>query len=230
MNSSALMLACVIAVLAMCAEPILAQAGKSDTVSSRPIIIHEGKITVAPSGNDRIPSLIQLITVSHLIIEGTILSISPPVRRNEEIPDSIETHSMVAIHSILSGSIPDGSKTIVLAEEGGTIDRLEVSLDGSAPVKTGDRYILFLSPDTRKAPENNTGSPRYHIVGSLTGKIKIEGQKIQISPLVAAQLRQYNGMDTGSFLRALDNLIHHRSIPTKRNTIPHPGLPDKRDN
>jgi hypothetical protein len=207
----------------------LAQQPASGTVSRppgslRPAVPRTGRITVHAHPREEVVSLDQLISMSSVILDGTVMSALPAIQSDPGVPDAIETHSVVNVNSILSGALSGDVRTFTLAQAGGRIGGLElVPLDDPIP-STGERYLLFLVEDKRKEPGNATGLPRYFSVGVFAGKVKIENERVRFPLRGRERFRAYHGADIDAFKKILDGKIHHREMPTKKNAIPHPGL------
>lgn len=182
----------------------------------------EGRITIHPHPAEEVVSLDQLMLMSTLIVEGTVLSSFPPIRVNPEDIYNIETHSLVEVSSILTGEVPGESPKIILAQRGGTIDRLEVVAPDAPLVQPGERYLLFLARDEREKLKNTTSLERYYVVGVWAGLLTIKDGKVLMPSRSENQFHQYNHMDIKAFVKVLGDKIHRRNLPAQQNSTPHP--------
>ena len=162
--------------------------------------------------------------MSPLIVEATVISVFPAISRDPNIPGSIETHSLISVSAVLSGIIPGGSTTILLAQEGGKVGPLEILVPSDPLVRSGEHYLLFLAPDNRKQPPNTSGSPRYSAVGVWAGKVKSENEKVRFLPRSSQSFQELENTDASAFLTAVKAKINNTVVPSKRNVIPHPGI------
>jgi hypothetical protein len=103
-------------------------------------------------------SLKQLTDMSSLIIEGVVSKVMPERGDGRE-----ETDSVINIVQTFKGSA--GGSAIVIAQSGGKgTDIVQYSL-----VEPGERYILFLLPDDRKALPSVAGLKRYDVTAAWAG-------------------------------------------------------------
>ncbi len=179
------------------------------------LLIHMaiGTATPHPSG-EGVASLGQLVTMSRLIVDGTVAAVLPAIHSGPD-NETVETHSRVLISEVLLHlelgadgltrlvqTPPAGSYTILLAQWGGKAAWREDPL-----VKQGERYILFLTPDDRTEPPNTSRLPRYHAVGVWSGKVKVENGKVRILPSAAPSLREYDNTDLAAFIAVVRQWI-----------------------
>lgn len=103
---------------------------------------------------------------------------------------------------------------------GGTLGKLTIEVKGDPVVSEGERYILFLQRDDRKAVPNTSGLPRYVVAGIWSGKMRIEQGKMVISSASHKNLQAYDGIDMDAFIRQLQETIRR---PYTRTDLPiHP--------
>lgn len=185
-----------------------------------------GRVTTHLHPNDEIASLDVLLPIATIVVDCSVTAVLPSISRRAQVAEMIETHSLLSVREVLSGTIPVAARTIVLAQEGGNIGSQERLTDDPL-VKVGERYVLFLAPDKRKEPVNSTGYPRYYIVGIWAGKAKIEGDQVKFPENAMPALKENNGTNATVFIAKLKDRINNVTMPSKRNPIPHPGLPQK---
>jgi hypothetical protein len=167
-----------------------------------------GKVTVGEIDLVATPvSLHDLVRMSSLIAEGTVVKILPSISTNPDHLNSIETDSLVSVTENLLGTLTFGNHTIALAQMGGKTAQCEEVVSADPLVKEGDQYIFFLRPDDRKQPANTSGSPRYFVVGVWSGKAKVENRKIHFLPNAHAKLHEYDNMDVPVFMAILKGKI-----------------------
>lgn len=199
----------------------------------RPVYPPNGQVRLDVHPLEYVVSLEQLVDMSKLIVDGTVLSNLPAVSANPALaldrPD-LETHSLVSVTSVIAGKIPAGSSTILLAQPGGKDSRWDISVPADPLVKPGDRYILFLTPDDRKEPKNLSGVPRYTAVGMWAGKVKVQDDHVRLLPAsnAAPKLQLHDNTLLSEFIATVNGIVNHTVIPEKRNAIPHPGLPTQK--
>ena len=113
----------------------------------------------------------------------------------------IETDSVVAINSILSGKVQDNAINIQMAQVGGKVGPWDEEEDGDQLVSAGERYILFLAPDKRAT--NTSGMPRYDVTGIWAGKIKVTNGAVKFATKCSPELHSFDGTDVNTFLTAV---------------------------
>ena len=188
-----------------------------------------GRVIVHAHPRDEVANLETLVAMSKLIVEGTVVSTERVIDTslNSDVPE-VETHSAFVVNKVLSGRLPGGKTTILLAQQGGKVGKWDVIPEDDPLVKSGERYILFLAPDERKHPSNPSGTPRLYTVGAYAGRVTLESGKILFLPAADSRLRRLNGTEEAAFIKIIDDEVHHRVMPPSRgNQIPHPGLPAK---
>lgn len=125
-------------------------------------------------------------------------------------PPHLETHSVVAVNTVLSGTVPSSSAKILVAQIGGQMGNWNFSVAGDTLVSPGERYMFFLVSDERKELPNTSGMHRYAVTGIWTGKVKVTNGNVSFAASAGSQLTgAYNGMSVGSFLQTLDAAINH---------------------
>jgi hypothetical protein len=153
------------------------------------------------------PDLDQLVRMSGLIVDGTVIAVLPSINRNPDLAGAIETDSLVAIQLRLYGPLSPGTGTVAISQEGGKTTQCEEIIPDDPLLRAGERYILFLIPDTRKVPANNTGFPRYDVVGIWGGKVKVDNNAVQFSPKAVSGMHALNGTSVDAFLSQVKERI-----------------------
>jgi hypothetical protein len=174
---------------------------------------------LTPASSPR--SLLDLIRQSRLIVDGSVVGSLPPINTsaNKRGP-AIETHFIVSVNRVVYGSIPNGATTIDMAQEGGEVGSWNAEIPDDPLVRTGDRYVLFLTPDDRREVPNREGVSRYAVVGIWAGKARIYNGTVKFSTAADKELHSYDGTGVDAFMRALEHTITH---PYSDATLPtHP--------
>lgn len=217
--------------LLLCGVNLLAQTGKGGNTATGSLQSHfpiEGKTVIELNPMDQIPSLDALVRMP-LIIKGRVITSLPSLRRDERVPQSVESHSVVAIDRVFKGIVPDGAGVVTVVQEGGTVDRITVEVQEVPLMKVGEEYIFFLVPDDRKLSSNPSGGYRFSIAGGWAGIMKIVEGRVTVSPKSAQPIQAYQNFELDSFLRTLNDFILGRGVPLKktesRADIPWPIKP-----
>jgi hypothetical protein len=160
-------------------------------------------------------TLDQLIRRSKLIIDGTADKVLSSVRLDPNSPLALKTFTRISINSVIWGELPKDQKIIALAEPGGNLEGYEVIYKQHPLVKSGERYILFLTPYERKGFVNNLGTPIYTPVGSWAGEAKVNKEGVvRFLPAASDALHFFDGMDMEMFVAAINERIKHL-FPTR---------------
>jgi hypothetical protein len=154
------------------------------------------------------PSLQSLVTVSDVILIGTVVQVFPaeyadPTRQPRGL---IWTQSVLSINQVLSGAVGNAEK-VALRQMGGRIPPYNEFPAGDPIVKSNERYVLFLRWDNSNIPVNNSGLPRFTSVGIGTGMVKVVDGKVQISCAATPQLKKYDNTDLAAFVSAVRDII-----------------------
>lgn len=182
-----------------------------------------GTVHVQVTPDAQPASLLELIRGSALIIDGTISSVLPSVNRSEKDDKPLlETESIVLVNAVFKGEVPNNGASILLSQAGGKTDSWTVKVEGETLVSTGERYILFMIPDDRKAVANPLGMPRYAVLGVWGGKMKVSDQKIAVVPASGEKLRAHNGEDVDAFIHVLRETIRKPYSDTNAPIFPNP--------
>jgi hypothetical protein len=183
----------------------------------------KGKLTLSTHQSEEAPTLETLIRLSSLIIDGAVISSLPPVLRNPNQPASIQTYSVIAVDRVLFGSVALGAVKILLVQPGGTLGGREVTVPSDPLVKPGDRYIMFLRPDTRALPIDATEYPRYIAAGGSAGKARVENSLVSFLPEADARLHAHDNTPVDIFLKTLVDKTQGKAVVAPRSGVPFPG-------
>jgi hypothetical protein len=167
-------------------------------------------------------SLETLIRPADLIVIGSVVNNLPAVLRDRTQAMSIETHSVISVDQILSGSLPSNSHTIVLVQYGGNVPPCRLIAPDDPIVSAGEKFVFFLQRDERPQPVNTTGSPRFVIVGIWSGKVKIDNSKIHFPTQAHPGLRKYDNSDLKPFTDRINAVLHPLPPPSPVNPAPIP--------
>jgi len=138
-------------------------------------------------------SLEHLSAAAKVVVEGSVQRALPSMRLPTpgRVP-FIETHFVFAVDSVIKG---DSGKQLLVAQTGGTIDSVELKVSGDTPLQVGDHYLLFLEPDTRPLPLNQSDLPRFSIIGVWAGKVSIRNGRVRFPDYASPGLRALNDTD-----------------------------------
>jgi|WetSurMetagenome_2_1015567.scaffolds.fasta_scaffold327869_1 hypothetical protein len=152
----------------------------------------------------------ELILHSGLIIDGTVEEALPSVRSDPDNPVSLRTFSRISVNKVIKGKLPEGEKSVALAETGGNSKGYEVGIKELPLVQSGNRYILFLYPFKEKRFVNNLGVHIYSISGQWAGKVTVtEKGAVQFLRAASPELHAYDNLDVEKFLTVLTDRINY---------------------
>lgn len=159
-----------------------------------------------------------------MIVDGTVSLNEPAINTSKDRNNHIvETHSLIAVNSVINGTVPGNSANILLAQAGGRLGDWNETAPDDPLVLPGERYILFLVPDERRSLPNTAGVPRYAAVGIRAGRVKVTKGRIGFVGPSARGLHTYDGADVNTFLAQLRQAI---SKPYTDSSLPiFPGPP-----
>jgi hypothetical protein len=214
------------------ATPLLAQANSQTPVPGRnghysPALRKGGKWVGIGEPAQNPQTLDHLITMSNLIVDGTVLSRLPSIHTSktpDREPFIMETHSVISVGEVLKGAVRGGGSTILIAQGGGQLDNWDVTIKGDPLLSKGERYIFFLRPDDDRPVPNTSGSPRYSVVGAWSGKVKVVDDKVDFLPDTRAALQRYKGTDARSFVQEIRDKIKNPPVSAEKLPI-HPPPP-----
>ena len=191
--------------LALCSVSALAQTSLQQQPVRKPGAV---VVQVEPLAQPR--SLLDLIRMSGLIVDGTVSSVLTPVNGspNQRTP-TIETDSVIAVNAVFAGAVPRNSAYIVIEQVGGKVDQWDVTAAGDPLVAPGERYFLFLNPDNRKDLPNSSGMPRYAVTGVWSGKAKVANAVVTFLTAAHPQLHTYDGIPVDAFIQIVKETISH---------------------
>jgi len=161
-------------------------------------------------------SLKQLADMSSLIIEGVVEKVMPSRRAGQTW---IETDSVIRIAQTFKGSVE--GPTIVIAQMGGRVG--EDQPTQYSLVQTGERYILFLSPDDRKALPPVEGLKRYDVAAAWAGLLFVGADGlIHTDPQYHDALRKkYEGKSKAEMIDLVKDAMNQKQPPVPP---PFPGI------
>jgi hypothetical protein len=167
-----------------------------------------GKVVMEVTPRGVPTSLRQLVDMSDVIVDGFVASVLPSFNPNQNADKpGAETHSIVAVSSVLSGAIPNRSTNIVVAQMGGKAGKWDVAIEGDTLPVQGERYILFLTnDDARKEVPNTTALPRYVVVGVWSGKVRVVNDRISFPAHASSTLQQNNSTDVSRFIQTVKDI------------------------
>jgi len=104
-------------------------------------------------------SLRQLAQASSTIVQGRVVS---QITRTNAVNTRVYTYTTVQLEKALKGQPP---ATITIQQPGGTVGNFHVRVPGTALLRPGTQYILFLEPAA--------GGGAYHLVGMMQGAFRV---------------------------------------------------------
>jgi len=151
-----------------------------------------------------VPSSLKALALhASVIVDATVSAVQPArlvTGSNPAGGDSswVETDSILTVSSALkSGGVTQGAK-LIISQTGGRYGNLQVVTANDEIVEQGQRYILFLEPDTRPNLPTYGALPRFDVVGIWHGRFAVVDGKIRPSPI--SSLPAYNNATIGSFI------------------------------
>ncbi|HKT11664.1 MAG TPA: hypothetical protein VJW77_07545 [Terriglobia bacterium] len=126
-------------------------------------------------------SLSQLAQASSAIVQGRVVA---QTTRTDAGGTRVYTYTTVQTEKALKGQPP---ATITIQQPGGTVGNFHVRVPGTALLRPGTQYVLFL--------EQATGAGAYHLVGMMQGAFRVYQQRKGVERHVALPLGSLN---TGS--------------------------------
>ena len=103
-------------------------------------------------------SLSQLAQASSTIVQGQVVS---QTTRTNAANTRVYTYTTVQMEKALKGSPP---ATLTIQQPGGTVGNFHVRVPGTALLRPGTQYVLFLEP---------AGDATYHLVGMMQGAFRV---------------------------------------------------------
>lgn len=177
------------------------------------------------------PETLDQLLNAPLIIDGNVISALAPRNTTKFSSTSraplIETHSVVAVTSVLKGTVPNSAATILISQVGGQAEGWELRVPDDPIMPQGERYVFFLvgDDDLRKdIVPNTSGMPRYAVFGIWAGKAKVVNGKIQFLPRASSRLHSLDSTDAVTFLQMIRDKLNNPVIPKSKLPI-HPGGP-----
>ena len=156
-------------------------------------------------------SLKQLVDMSSLIVEGVVEKVMPSRRGAGQT--WIETDSVIRIAQSLKGST--GGSTIVIAQMGGRDGGAADQPTQYSLVQAGERYILFLSPDDRKALPSVAGLKRYGVTAAWSGLLFVgaDGLIHTESKYHDPLRKKYEGKSKAEMIDLLKDAMSQKQVP-----------------
>jgi hypothetical protein len=105
-------------------------------------------------------SLSQLAQASSTIVQGQVVA---QTTRTNSGNTRVYTYTTVQLEKALKGSPP---ATLTIQQPGGTVGNFHVRVPGTAMLRPGTQYILFLEPAAG-------ASATYHLVGMMQGAFRV---------------------------------------------------------
>jgi hypothetical protein len=176
-----------------------------------------------------VPSVGELIRLSDLIVDGTVVSVGPAVRLDQEsVIPNIETDSVISVSLTLRDIFSkkrSPAAQIVLIQTGGKWQDWDIQPRGVPQVQPGERYIFFLDQVCGAVRWNPSALPRYASVGVSAGLLKVVNGQTQFPPAAAASLHESDGIPVESFLTDLNEKVLRLGDPVLISVPPnfHPG-------
>jgi hypothetical protein len=169
-------------------------------------------------------SLKQLTDMSSLIVEGVVEKVMPS---RGDGNTWIETDSVINIAQTFKGSI--GGSAIVIAQMGGEVADVTSQPTQYSLVQPGERFILFLSPDDRKALPSIAGLKRYDVTAAWAGLLLVGADGlIHTDPKYDDPLRKrYEGKSKVEMIDLLEKAITSTEPPEPAPS-PFPGGSSKK--
>lgn len=120
-------------------------------------------------------SLSQLAQASSTIVQGQVVS---QTTRTNAGNTRVYTYTTVQLEKALKGQPPS---TLTIQQLGGTAGNFHVRVPGTALLRPGTQYILFLEPTAG-------ASATYHLVGMMQGAFRVYQQRNGVQRHVALPL------------------------------------------
>jgi hypothetical protein len=152
-----------------------------------------------------------MVRASQVILAGTVVQVFPPAYADSTQHGLIHTQSILSVEELLFGSVGNADR-IALAQMGGAIPPIYEFVAGDPIVKKGERYVLFLHPDSRRLPPNASGFDRFTSVGLGSGMVKIDDGKVQFSCKSNPELKEYDNTELNAFLATVRKMISQRGF------------------
>jgi len=137
-------------------------------------------------------SLAQLLALSPVVIVGTCEGELPSrflVKGNPE--SDVVTDRMVRVNEVLKGNLSPNAQ-IAVQELGGSLLYLK-------PIKSQQRYLLFLRPVSEMADDRFDGR-RFWVTGIWAGSFHLVNGRVRLSEGVQPDLRGLDGLTEGEVL------------------------------
>jgi len=156
-------------------------------------------------------SLKQLVDMSSLIVEGVVEKVMPSRRGAGQT--WIEIDSVIRIAQTWKGSA--GGSTIVLSQMGGRDGGAADQPTQYSIVQPGERYILFLSLDDRRALPSVAGLKRYDVTAAWAGLLFVgaDGLIHTDSKYNDPLRKKYEGKAKAEMINLLKDALKQKRLP-----------------
>jgi len=156
-------------------------------------------------------SLKQLVDMSSLIVEGVVEKVIPSRRGAGQT--WIEIDSVIRIAQTWKGSA--GGSTIVLSQMGGRDGGAADQPTQYSIVQPGERYILFLSLDDRRALPSVAGLKRYDVTAAWAGLLFVgaDGLIHTDSKYNDPLRKKYEGKAKAEMINLLKDALKQKRLP-----------------
>jgi hypothetical protein len=173
-----------------------------------------GQYVITPHSSEPVRSLDDLVKMSQIILDGSVVEVLPPINRNPDMLGEVETDAVISINSVLHGKAPTRGQ-LLLIEEGGKQGKWSITVKGNPGVQPGERYILFLHLDERQSIANAgtiipdaVSTSRYYGLDYANGKAKVDADgSMQFAAGATDLSAQYNGQNLTAFTETLKSRI-----------------------
>jgi hypothetical protein len=145
-------------------------------------------------------TLEELVQNADLVVDGVVESVMPTRLANPNSPSSLETDSVIVISKVLKGGDQARLHKVVISQPGGKRGELEIVPTQDPLVHSGERYVLFLTPDTRPNLPAVGDLPRFYLTGAWAGKFKVDKGKIKTCTPCSPGIRAHGDTDVDAFL------------------------------
>lgn len=143
----------------------------------------------------------ELCDSSIFIVDADVQLILPP-RQNLRYPPGVqllqnrsfplfrylETDAILRVRQVLKG--PGSLRQVVISQKGGAVGPYTELPSQYNLMQRGERYILFLTDETRPDLPDVDGIPRYALNGAWTGMFQIDKSGVHLSPDTGDGIRE----------------------------------------
>lgn len=157
-------------------------------------------------------TLRELVDRSETIVEGAVELLLPARRRNPSSPASLETDIVVLVPRVLKWAVsgPKATKLIV-TQTGGQKGDLDVVVEGAPLMRAGERYVLFLTRDTRPELPDYQGLARFLVCGRMSGRFAVKDGRIQPSAQESKEIQALQSLTMEAFVDQIRVLVEGKA-------------------